>query len=261
MSRRLKATIALSVLFALALGLLGERMLAARATQQEKVESGRGEDLLSRIDRKALAAKHNDPDAVSALADEIVNSLPPRDVPAFTRQSMKDRLMRAELHYRQTGEGGVTEESVVRLVNGLAAKFGTPEYAKTDARQVRFLRVRMMANLPNFIGRKVEGTSISLSMPPLEGAAVAMAMLQQKMHNDLYQVMPEEFEAHAKKKWKEELGEKEKDKTKKAKLTAKPRGEKHKEMREAVAKGGAAMSPDELMGLADTSLDMLGVKR
>ncbi len=117
--------------------------------------------------------------------------LAPKDVPAFTKNSMKDRLARAEMHYRATGEGGVPEENVAMMVNDLATKFGAPEYAKTDRDQARFLRVRMMADLPNFAGQDVKESSINPVMSPLEGTAVAMALLQQKLYNEEFQVTPE----------------------------------------------------------------------
>jgi hypothetical protein len=119
----------------------------------------------------------------------------------------------------------------------------------------------MMSAMPNFVGKELKDSSINPVMPPLEGAAVALTMLQQKMHTDLYQVAPEEFKNEVEKERKALLADKDKDKNKKPKLTAKVRSEKHKEMKETVARGAAKMSPDALANLPNTALDTLGVNR
>src|SRR5918911_1066639 len=130
---------------------------------------------LDSIDEKALQAKDNDETAVRALADEVFNTSDFAALPVETRESMKDRVLRAELSYRKDG-AGVDEETVVQVVNEYVNKFGAPEYAKTSTLQVRYLRATLVRGYPNFIAQpppgeregldQEVGTSINSMMSP-----------------------------------------------------------------------------------------------
>jgi hypothetical protein len=157
---------------------------------------------LDSIDEKALQAKDNDETAVRALADEVFNTSDFAALPVETRESMKDRVLRAELSYRKDG-AGVDEETVVQVVNEYVNKFGAPEYAKTSTLQVRYLRATLVRGYPNFIAQPLPGeregldqevgTSINSMMSPLEAAYVTAVLLQQKMLNEEYQKTPQEW--------------------------------------------------------------------
>lgn len=266
MNKWIKIGVAVSALTVVGLIWLGARTLARSQEEVEQTGSSQPDNFYTRINQKAQAAGQGEPGAIRALASEVVYSLAPKLVPDFTRGAMAERLARAEEHYRATKEGGIPEENVVRMVNELADKFKAPKYAKTDKEQTRFLRVRMMRNLPHLIGRETEGDSISPVMSPAEAVAVALTILQQKMYNEDYQVPAGNFKEHMRQKDAERRKERDKEKREgggadKPRLTAKPRSDKHKKMRQIVAEGAAALGEAELMSLADNSLDTLGVRR
>jgi hypothetical protein len=267
MNKWVKTGIALSALAVLGigLGLLRARVLAKPQSQSERMSNTRSENFLARINKEAIAAKSNGQRETNALAKDVVNSFAPKAVPAFAKWSMSERLTRAEMYYRSTGRGGITEARVVKAVNDLTNRLGAPAYARTNYEQVRFLRVRMMPNLPNFVGQEIKKSSINPVMSPLEGAAVALTMLQQKMNNCLYQVKAADFKNKVTQEWKTHLPLRVQSAssggTAKPTLTAQPHSDKQKEMREVVTKGAAALGKDELMNLLDTSLDTLGVLR
>jgi hypothetical protein len=105
-------------------------------------------------------------------------------------------------------------------------------------------------------------------MSPLEATALTLFLLQQKTLNEAYQVSHKEFFENLHQKQVEKWGE----------LRAKRDGHaqgtdgqapsmnaksntRTEEMERAVKKAAAEMRPDDLLNLADSSLDTLGIKR
>ncbi|HEX8473064.1 MAG TPA: hypothetical protein VF666_03460 [Pyrinomonadaceae bacterium] len=255
---------------------VGTNSSAKIQVQAEQAEHVKSENVFARINDKARAAKGGDEKAVRALADDIVETLTPSEVPVFTKESMKDRVARAELNYRKGKRKGVTEVDAAKTVNQLAADLGAPDFAKTNSRQVRSLRVSMMMGMPNLISPDTpttkNGRASLPDMSPAEAVSVSLMMLHQKMTNPDYQLGQKEFDDNRDKKHYEKWQAHRAEKTNNghhnkgpvlwAMDARYPNGKsKNREIKEAVTRGAGAMKVEDLTGLADKTLDKLGIER
>lgn len=233
---------------------------------------------LAGLNRKARASKGTDPIAIDDLTREVVTTFATTDLPAFTQEGVKERVARAELSYRHGVDKGISEVRVAKTVNELADKFALPDYAKVSVAMVRTARVSLMLQVPNLMvqdtptdkkNKKKIGSSISPFMSPLEATALTLFLLQQKTLNEAYQVSHKEFyeNLHQKQmeKWEQLRAQRDgyaesSDDPQAPSITAKS-NTKTEEMDRAVKKAAAEMRPDDLLNLADSSLDTLGIKR
>jgi hypothetical protein len=147
---------------------------------------------------KARLAKSGDERAVRDLADEVFTEFGYSEV-AGVLSLFKDRLVRAEINYRRTGNGGIPERNVVRMLNGLTKELGAPDYARVSVHQVRYLRVNLLPVFPSFIGhsstRQSNRSIIDPEMSPLEATGLTLLLVTQKLANEDFQVTPEEWTA------------------------------------------------------------------
>src|SRR4051812_6481729 len=231
------------------------------------------------LSQKARASKGADPVAVRDLTEEVFDTFSPADVPLFTEESAKERVARAEVSYRQGADKGISEVKVARAVNELADKFALPDYAKVSVAMVRTARMGLMMQLPNLIGqenptekkpkkRKI-GSSISPFMSPLEATTLTLFLLQQKTVNEDFQVSHKEFFANIHEKqverWAQNRAQRDgvSQTTDESEAGASMRARsntKTDEVRGAMKKAAESMSPDDLLNLADSVLDALGIK-
>lgn len=238
--------------------------------QTEQTSLNEYEDPFVRLNRKAQAAKGNSQTTVQGLADEVFTWFRVPNVPSDTVALMKDRVLRAETNYRR-GNKGVQENRVVQMINELADKFKAPNYTKTSPAQVRQTRVSLMLYLPNFVAQAQpvgvgNRKTVNSEMSPLEATYLAMFMFYQKMNSEEYQVTPQEWSEKIERKLAEkhfELKEKKQEnkKGKPPEVSAKEFNPKKDEVEQAIAKGSADMNFNELLNLANTSLDTLGIER
>lgn len=229
-----------------------------------------------KIDEKARAAKAGDEASVRALTDEVFNHPHgfPR-MPAPLETLVKDRLVRAELAYRQGWGKGVHENDIARLVNLLAVRLGAPDYARTSTHQVRIIRLNLLVSTPLFMGEGMThdnmrlGESINATMSPLQAVYVSALLIDQKLANPEFQVTPGQWETdrHQKaiERWRALKAAKESGQTASAEQGLTPKvvvmtdNPKRQEMREALARGIASISLIDALNLADEALDMLGI--
>ena len=109
---------------------------------------------IERINEKARAARSGQPDAVRELTDAVFETIvDPDAVSADAARELKDRVHRSEMGYRQGKRKGVDEIEVVKVINGLAKKYGAPDYAKTNQGEVRELRMSMLLTDGDFVAR------------------------------------------------------------------------------------------------------------
>ncbi|HEX8117823.1 MAG TPA: hypothetical protein VF521_11175 [Pyrinomonadaceae bacterium] len=218
----------------------------------------------SRITEKARAARGGDEAAVRGLADEVFDTVVGgNEIAAAATDGLKERVVRSELEYRKGKRKGVDEIEVVKVINGLAKKYGAPDYAKTDQREVRQLRVSMLTTEGDFIARgkndgkgkkKKKGDSIGSEMSPLEAVYVTADMMKQKMYNEDYQLTQDERRA----RW----AERHSGVTKKcsgadcAKVLDTPRYEEMRAIGRKAAESGA-----DALDTAHHVLDILGIDR
>jgi hypothetical protein len=160
-----------------------------------------------RIEEKAKAAETSDLDSVRALAEEIFDQ--PHvfgAFPDFVKESAKERVVRAELAYRQGQGKPVTHADVVHLINKLADVLSLPSYAKTSEHQLIDMRFHSMQFTPSFMGSRLSehqdgtplrpGERMNSNMSPLQACYLAMSAVDAKLINVEYQVPPEEWEAY-----------------------------------------------------------------
>lgn len=230
------------------------------------------------LDQKAKATKHGDPAAVRDLTDEAVTTFALADIPIFTQEGMKDRVARAEVVYRQRKVKGISEVKVAKTINELAERLALPEYTRVSVAMVRTARLGLMLELPNLMTlddldnnkqKKKIGSSISPFMSPLEATSLTLFLLQQKALNEDFQHSHEEFYGNIQRKqvqrWKEERARRDgaspivnSQSGPSMQVNA---NAKTDEIRRALNKAVTSMDPDELLNLADSSLNTLGIER
>ena len=214
------------------------------------------------LKEKARAAKGNDEAAVRALADETFSIFNFDQAPAGMDDAIKERLVRAELRYRQGHGKGTPEFKVVHMVNLLAHKLSAPAYASTNVLEVRRLRMGLRPYTSDLrtqsqADETKKGEKHSASMSPLEAFFVAVSLIQQKRFNAEYQLTDDEWvELHGGKrtagsgdKFLSEMRARRMDST------------RTDELDQAIGRGFASMSPSQLLSLPDELLNTLGVER
>lgn len=243
---------------------------ASAHAQPDAVQEGEPErkpTAIERINEKARAARSGQPDAVRELTDAVFETIvDPNYVSADAARELKDRVYRSEMEYRQGKRKGVDEIEVVKVINGLAKKYEAPDYAKTNQREVRELRMSMLLTDGDFVARgrndgkgrkkRKKGDTIGSEMSPLEAVYVTADMVKQKMYNEDYQLTQEEHRA----RWAEKHSGKKKscEGGDCAKVLDSPR---YKEMQEVVSRATTPEAAVDALDTAHRTLNILGIDR
>jgi len=218
---------------------------------------------LVKINQKARAAKDGSEAATRELADEIFRSVDFAQQFAELDDSIKDRLVRAELdHKKGHGNSSCSEQRIVHAVNLLADRIGTPAYTRTNVFEVRRLRANLLIYTSDLQERRNKndwrkGQKQDVMMSPLETFFVAVTLIQQKRHNPEYQLTNDEWIAlhggkriaGGAKKFNEEMQQRRINST------------RTEEVRQAVQKGISSMSPLDMLQLPEELLNTLGIER
>lgn len=237
------------------------------------VDDGQPSSPLSKINGKARAANNGGGEnEIRALADEIFTTYQFDEAPAGVGDSIKERLVRAELSYRGgQGQKGISDASIVRAVNYLAYKLGAPAYAQTDVFELRRMKVAVLPYTDDLQARSraAEVTdSISIgdqktnandattpSMSPLEAVVFMTTLVQQKQFNPEYQLTNEEFvalhgnkrQASSDKMFRGEMNSRVSDSS------------RSKQLVQQVEKHAATMSLSEIVNLPEELMYVLGI--
>lgn len=207
------------------------------------------------INQKALTAKSNDETAVRDLAREIFKQFALPEVSQPVRDEMVERLVRAEIAFRNEGRNSLTEDDVVRTMNWITDQFNAPSYAKTDNNQINYLRYVLAQVMPDLVAQeefgasKTFGSKIGGKMSPLEATAMSLLMLCQKMGNSEYMVTSDEF---ATKLTQDSYGQTDAV----ARIEARDADSKQAEMEQSLYNSNA-----NLADFHNRALDVLGVER
>jgi hypothetical protein len=218
---------------------------------------------LAKINQKARAAKDGGETATRELVDEMFRSFDFAQQFGELDDSIKDRLVRAELNHKTNrGKSSCAEQRVVHAVNLLADKIGAPAYTRTNLFEVRRVRANLLAYTPDLQERRYKtdlrkGQKQTTAMSPLETFFIAVTLIQQKRHNPEYQLTNDEWialhggkrTADGHKKFNEEMQQRRINST------------RSEEVRQAVEAGISALGPFELLGLPDQLLNTLGIER
>jgi hypothetical protein len=166
------------------------------------------------IEKKASLANADDPNSIRGLVDEVFNF--PRAFPRMPNEMQdmaKNRLVQAEILYKQGKKPGIEERDIVATLNDLADKLSAPAHSKTTPSQVRLVRMSLALSQPKFMGTGLThdgialGESVSSAMSPLQAAHLISTVIDQKVLNPDFQVSPEEWEATGRSKVEEKLQE------------------------------------------------------
>lgn len=216
------------------------------------------------IDELAQRSESGDPKAVSDLAEEMFVPFGWANDPVI-KPAVVERLVHAELDHRKGAARTMTEGQVVGAVNALATRFGAPPYAKTSQRQIRYIRVGLMVQMPHFIavGRMSSGRDVekmSPEMAPLEAAFVMMTLVHQKIYNEHYQFEPDEWDRSQYEgrlqRWRELMNAGGSPRQHRTELRAQKQSQKTEEMLQFLR----TINTDK-RAAADEVLDNLGVPR
>jgi hypothetical protein len=221
------------------------------------------------IDQKASKVRPDDESSVRVLADEIFNY--PHAfgrMPIEAENTIKQRLVQAEVAFHNGRRSGVREEDVARLVNQIGDKFGLPSYARTTPKQVRIIRMSLMLESPQFMAlRSVRpdmrtGESISSEMSVLQAAHVTQVLLDQKFINPDFQVDPADWDQQFHQKMVERIKQADAvpDAGQSAKLTHRTfsrSNPKRLEMHRAFVSGASSLSFGDASSLVDQAFTTL----
>lgn len=246
-------------------------------------QSAQSKNPLRDLDEKAKGARGGDLKSIDELANHIITQYGFFEYHDSAKEAIKERLVSAEVRFQRERIGGIPEGNVARMINSLAAELGAPDFMKTDVQQVRHMRMARMAYLPNLINQRVARLgevsqasthpSVSSVLSPLEAMYIAMDLIYQKLNLEEFQVSPREFRANLNGKRVAEWEAHQSRKRQGASLAAgEPAAEAVYQMNEAVPTSkqeelkrvsghAAAMMSEGFLGLANSSLDMLGIAR
>ena len=215
------------------------------------------------INQKARAAKNGNEIATRELVDEMFRSFDFAQELGELDDSIKERLIQAELqHSEKRGKSSCSEQRVVHAVNLLADRIGTPAYTRTNVFEVRRLRANLLLHTselqePRYKSDLQKGQKHNTSMSPVETFFVAVTLIQQKLHNPEYQLTNEEWialhggkrTAGGNKKFEDEMQQRHLNSA------------RTEEVRQAIHKGISSMSPFDMLQLPEELLNTLGIER
>jgi hypothetical protein len=222
------------------------------------------------IEKKEALVKPNDPNSVKALVDEIFNF--PRAfprMPTLVEDAAKDRLVQAEMLYRQGKKPGVQEQDVVRIINDLADKLGGPPHSKTTHSQLCVLRMSLSLAEPRFMGTGVArqgaafGEPITPSMGPAQAVHLIGTLIDQKFLDPDFQVTPQEWEDVNHQKHLDKMQERQAHTRAGSASAITVRSsystDKRRELEESLRRGISSLSLPDRLHLVDQALTKLGI--
>jgi len=277
---RLQSLIPLHLVLVLALGILF-CMVCGDADGQDNPAPNEPPHYMvhKRVEETARLLQDYNQDTYRALVDEIFNAahgfeelnvlygIGPTRIPAPIDGAIKDRLVLAEMQYRQGTGKGVTEQSIVAFTNLLAEEMGLPAYARTSQAQVRDMRMTLISYNPTFMGYRVfgpdkkTGDSVNEELSPLQATHLLLEVLGHKLSDPTFQVAPENWEKYREKMeaWRQEALRRSGGKVQYKLLQMD--SSKSAEVRNCVASRVKAMTPTEALSLLEKGLDSLGIGR
>ena len=106
--------------------------------------------------------------------------------------AVTNRLVQAEIAFRQGKSKGIEEQAIVDTFNLLVTKFGAPDFAATLVPQIRFLRISIARTEPNFMEPGVArpdakvGEPINSNVSPIQAIHLIGLLIDQKLLNPAF---------------------------------------------------------------------------
>jgi hypothetical protein len=147
----------------------------------------------AQVELKARAAYGNEPQAVRAFTDKIFE----HSTLADAARSIKDRVYRNELAFRNGQRGWASADNLVDAVNENVRRFNLPGHTRLTKRQLHMVREDLRFYVRHFaFGDPLRG-NVPEDLSPAETVFVGLDLALQKQLNPEYQVEPEEWERRA----------------------------------------------------------------
>jgi hypothetical protein len=210
-----------------------------------------------RVDDAARNLNGADPTRIRDLLNEVFADHGIDERIVATSGSVPDRLVAAEATFQSGKADGIPEEKVVAAVNQLAQRFNAPQYAYTDLKEVRRLRMKMVTVYPNLIGRGSSATRddskphFERTLSPVEAFHITSTLVFQKIFNPEFQFSRQELDGVQQAKAVDTA----------ALADRVGKGERTQEMMSVIRKGAATMSLRDMLNQSEQSLDALGIPR
>jgi hypothetical protein len=270
MTRRKTLSVALLLCCALAcVSIWSVTKTTVQGQTQRGGGRGKGSNPLAALNAKVRAAKGGGEDTARALADEVFANFNLDQAPAGMADALKDRLVRAEVSYRNGGRG-VIETDIVRMVNRFAYVLKAPDFARTNLYELRRLEVGIRPYVPALqpqqsnadeagAGRKrgVRLAPVSRTLSPLEATYLAALLIKQKQSNPEFQLTNDEWIAlHG--GGRVSGGDAKFNAAIAARRDSTSRSD---ELQQSIERSFAAMTPGQMLNLPVGLLDALGVDR
>lgn len=161
-----------------------------------------GSKVRRRIGEITSTVKPGDEAAIRELADLVWPITTNNKTLQEFAQPLKERLVRAEIDYRNGKSQGIPEEKIVDVVNYLAKEFEAPVYAQAQLEEVKTLRSGQAYPLfhslaPNLAAmseaeRKTVPLQINSNMSPIEAVYFTLTLISQKQLNPCNQLTADE---------------------------------------------------------------------
>lgn len=217
-------------------------------------DAGSNSDLRT-LDKLAASSENSDSAAHRELVLGVVRAVGVDKEVTEAADSIVDRVSKTETAFHSDKGHSVSEQNVAAAINDLARQINAPKYAFTSKAEIRRLRVHLMFQTPNLIGRrsalddKSSRQRLADRMSPAEGFYVFAMMVRQKMLNPSYQHTQEEQDkvAHSSQLAPEDP----------TKLSQ----ERVVEMENLVRTKASQVSGRDVLSQAQSTLDILGMDR
>ena len=241
----------------LTLGSLGAFYVFDANKSQARTNTNNSERPFAALNQKARAARSREVNAVRELVNEVFSvTMAEAYLAGMTSSTMKDRLTRAEVRYRQGQSSGIPEVKVVRAVNKLADRLNLPQFARTNLYEVGKLRLHLFPAFSQLIshGGNPQSSLTAPEMSPIEAFFVTAMLLQQKTINEEFQITHSERLA----RWSE-IQNRRQESVRRAVLRQMTEG-RSSQLQAALQQGFSALSATELVQTPKKTLDDLGVE-
>ena len=153
---------------------------------------------LGRLEASANAlAKSKSVEDTRALTDAVFDFL---GVELCAGNPIRERVVAAELRFRQRNEGAVSETTLAEAINHLVDTYHGQSWLRTNAAQIHIFRSQLKTVVPSLIGGSSHKrfAGVRTSMGPAEATLVAFYLSLGKMYSEEYQVDPDAWVQKAK---------------------------------------------------------------
>lgn len=140
------------------------------------------------LQAKAHAARSGSAQDIRDFTDEIFNQ---QASFAEAAESLKERVSRCELRFREGVHEAIDERRMERAFNEQVRAFGAPAFWRTNQAQIQVLRGHRRQQFPAFVEPPAKkGENVAEAMAPAEAAYILMQLAANKFANPEFQVEP-----------------------------------------------------------------------